>query len=636
MFVGHTPFDKGDIVLDSDLLVPLFEIEWHTNYRDMAFLWDDYSWESYMVKDTDQEVELWKDVTLCSSGIGSVTNSKLGMANIFDTEATRMGMSGVSSESPGAGAFTPYYGRQFEASQYMAPGKEVFVDYGEDYFQSRQDYAEVPRSEDYILADQLLERFRFLTETVPALMKTNTNTTTTTTTSSATHLSEDLYRLMVQDQPYKSRVLFAMPSNASTRIDDILMTGGTVNATFNESIRSLEWLEEHGRCIDHIKDGVSTLPHAGRGAFANRFIPKGGLVAPAPLIHIGDRDVLTMYRPLPEKRGKRQNTLRALDEPTHQQLLLNYCFGHKDTTLLLCPYGSMMTSINHSHDHPNVRVQWSSPQNMRHPEWLNQTYLAWYRTMHAGLSFDVIALRDIEEDEEIFMDYGVEWETAWQEHVASFDVPRRGYVPAFEMNDQMDLPIKTIFETDYELIDGISTYCRKHMVDLALRQEVDDEEEEEEDGDEKEVFYRCRVVHRNHKDSYIAEVFSRVREVHPSGMWNMDIDEVKYVLFDVPRDTFYFRDAAYERDHHQEWSFRHEMQIPDDLLPDAWRVYGLETTMQGGEETKKEETVVAADSRAANNAWRVEKTVAQNESARNLVGPNSPSGRVCVGAHESP
>jgi hypothetical protein len=58
-------------------------------------------------------------------------------------------------------------------------------------------------------------------------------------------------------------------------------------------------LEENGQCMDNIKDGVSTIPDAGRGAFANRFIPKGGLVAPAPLIHIPDRSIFTMYAHLP-------------------------------------------------------------------------------------------------------------------------------------------------------------------------------------------------------------------------------------------------------------------------------------------------------------------------------------------------
>ena len=566
MYVGHASYQKGDIVGNADPVVPLFEIEWHNGNRPFPFLWMEYAWTASIFEELVYEVEFGEDdVTACSPGIGSMPNCRLNMVNLEDVEHTpRIGMSGVSSESPGAGAFTPYYGRQFRAVTAIAPGMELFVDYGEGYFESRHDYDMMPRVEDYVLADQMLELFRFLQHIVPAMTKPHNN------------ISEDLYHLMVHDHPFMSRTMHAMPSN-TTMIDDIVMTGGTSNATFNESIRTLQWLEENGSCMDNIKDGVSTIPHAGRGAFANRFIPKGGLVAPMPLIHMGDRDVLTMYRPKPQKQGKR-HAIRDLDQPTHQQLLLNYCFGHKDTTLLLCPCGSVTASINHSHDRPNAGIQWS--QHMRHPEWLNQTVLAWNHIRHAGLSFDVVALRDIQEDEEILIDYGLEWETAWQEHVASFDVPRRGYMPAFEMNAHIDLQIKTVFEADYELIDGILTYCRKHMVELVRG--IDEEGDEDEDEDDTDLYF-CRVVHRNHNDSYVAEVLSRFNTEHPSRMWEVDVDVVEYVLFDAPRDTFYFRDVPYQRDHHQEWAFRHDMRIPDELLPPAWRRQALVTYDVGKE-----------------------------------------------------
>jgi hypothetical protein len=49
------------------------------------------------------------------------------------------------------------------------------------------------------------------------------------------------------------------------------------------------WLEEDGECMDNVRDGTSTIPHAGRGqTFANRKSPKGSLLATAPisLIHV--------------------------------------------------------------------------------------------------------------------------------------------------------------------------------------------------------------------------------------------------------------------------------------------------------------------------------------------------------------
>lgn len=561
IFAGHRSYEKGDLVSDYDLVIPLFEIDWHNGHQLYHFLWDEYVWSSVMFDGMDQEVETKKNVNGCSGGFGAAVNCRMNLVNVADTATgTMLGMSGVSSESPGAGAFTPYYGRQFQALKRIPPGMEMYASYGRRYFETRSAYATVPMPPDYQNADSLLMSFRELERTVPALSRGPTSVT----------LQEDLYNLVAHHFAIKSRTMYALPSNVS-QIDHVLATGGTANSTYTDSIRDLDWLEEHGQCMDNIKDGVSQIPHAGRGAFANRFIPQGGLVAPLPLIHIGDRNILTMYESMLDRQ--RGVLRRNISEPYHKQLLLNYCFGHRDTSLLLCPYGLLTALINHSHQQPNAKIVWS--KNLRHPEWLNESYHRWYKTDHTGLSFDVVALRDIDEDEEILIDYGEEWERAWQEHVARFDRPRRGYMPAFEMNQQVELQIKTIYETDYEQDEGIYTYCRKTIVDMALGEDdalFDDEHLTVEVKDlEDKGCYPCRVVHRNHNDSYVAELFYRADKEHPLGIWDVHVDRVKYVLFDVPRDTFYFRDAIYTRDHHQYWTFRHDMRIPDDILPIAWR-----------------------------------------------------------------
>ena len=52
-----------------------------------------------------------------------------------------------------------------------------------------------------------------------------------------------------------------------------------------------------------------------------------------------------------------------------------------------------------------------------------------------------------------------------------------------------------------------------------------------------------------------------------------DMTNITYngeVLFAVPRDAFVFQDVLYSRDHHLQSSFRHEMMIPNDMMPKAW------------------------------------------------------------------
>jgi hypothetical protein len=117
----------------------------------------------------------------------------------------------------------------------------------------------------------------------------------------------------------------------------------------------------------------------------------------------------------------------------HQQLLLNYCFGHRDSTLLLCPYVSAVVNhaptSNDGHagvDVPtaNVKIVWSN-KITAHPEWRDMPIISWAYTNQAGLGFEYEALRDIAAGEEVFVDYGDEWQAAWDEHVANWNPPDR-------------------------------------------------------------------------------------------------------------------------------------------------------------------------------------------------------------------
>jgi hypothetical protein len=81
--------------------------------------------------------------------------------------------------------------------------------------------------------------------------------------------------------------------------------------------------------MDNLIMGPSTIPHAGRGAFAKRKIRAGGLVSPAPLVQIPDKTILDMHKitfSLDDDGNKVFR--RANDIVIGQQLLLNYCYGH--------------------------------------------------------------------------------------------------------------------------------------------------------------------------------------------------------------------------------------------------------------------------------------------------------------------
>jgi hypothetical protein len=193
----------------------------------------------------------------------------------------------------------------------------------------------------------------------------------------------DLWNI-IKTFPYATRERQALP----VKHDD------AVRAIYEDiekenSIRSVEHLKEHGKCMDNIVADISSITHAGRGAFATRFIPKGGLVAPAPLVHIADKATTNIYT--------RDETALV----THQ-IILNYMFGHPNSTVSLFPYSSNVAYINHHATEYNTEVRWANDFSFFHKdEWLSKSVDFLEKQWTTGLMLEFIALRDIQAGEEV-------------------------------------------------------------------------------------------------------------------------------------------------------------------------------------------------------------------------------------------
>ena len=356
-----------------------------------------------------------------------------------------------------------------------------------------------------------------------------------------------------------SRIIQALPTETS-KLENVHNVG-IVKALVNETIRDMDWLEKHGKCLDNIRPGRSTIRQAGRGAYATRFIPQGGLVTVAPLIHIPDRSVLNMYQPRNDDKedDDEEYEYRNLTGPIKYQLLLNYCFGHSNSTMLLSPYGYLTSLINHSRDKPNTRIVWSEDEFLRHPEWRDLAPKKLLDEWHAGLAFDFIALRDIQEGEEIFLDYGAEWEDAWNEHVRNWKPPKgaESYKTASEMNEDIDSVLPTIYES-VKIPGSVSLRVQNYYRLLAGRKGP---------SNPLRCFILDRYENRYGETLYMVETYTASN----SGQTEQTIIRPKDILFGIPRDAFVFMDVALARDHSQAWSFRHEIMIPDDIFPEAWK-----------------------------------------------------------------
>jgi hypothetical protein len=216
---------------------------------------------------------------------------------------------------------------------------------------------------------------------------------------------------------------------------------------------SLSELQEHGVCVDVLDIQQShTIPRVQTGAtqwgaFARQSIRKGDVVAVSPVIHM-DRSQVEIYQQQyiggeeaedeeedeavtgesPRRREPhpmpmfREHGIEYASHVVGVQMLINYCYGHPGSDLLLWPIAPGVNFINHPNPNqkPNVQIQWSSRLH-------NSTYIRNNVPLMELLEFsagamviEYVALSDIAAGDEILLDYGDAWVHAYQNHTSSF------------------------------------------------------------------------------------------------------------------------------------------------------------------------------------------------------------------------
>jgi SET domain len=380
-------------------------------------------------------------------------------------------------------------------------------------------------------------------------------------------IAKDVWNI-VASVPWESRSTNALPR-----------TYEAVMKTADKGIRSLyqpaaqkpfEEIQAQGRCIDNIRHARSTLPDAGRGAFASRPMVTGQVITGSPLLHIPDREFVSMYKIEPDPTNPGGRWKRNLDEKIGHQILLNYCWGHDQTTILLCPYGVGVSYINHNKTKANVKIQWTKDGELSHnASFVDIDPLKLLHDYKVHLAFDYVATRDIKEGEELFLDYGDAWEEAWNDHVANWEPSERWkhYAPAEVWNVKLaNTPIRT--ENEQEL-DPYPSHIlvRAHPL---LRKRTYREDFAALDNNPWKITekgFTCIVRTRRYDRNAMTFVYDvSVDTENEDGVYLHTLE-----LNDVPRNALAFVDVPYSTDIHQRGVFRHELGIPDEMLSDAWK-----------------------------------------------------------------
>jgi len=418
-----------------DIVIPIHDIELHNDYKPVKWLISDYTWTASKLG-VDVEAKRVKGL---APGLGALANNHQALKNIAfrgvpsnDNEGLHHG--GLHrGKHPGAGSITPYYGLKHYATSSIEAGSELFHDYGSTWGERRANVlGPIPLQEHYDKSDKVIACFhKFLTNASLSVHHTlakdiwnHVRTITNRTDDTSNVITDPRLNSKRIAAPLKN-----MLSDRSCRVQDVrtetalnfsytylqtAMNDGSARASLPNFIRSLSWLEKNGRCMDGLSMGPSSVREAGRGAFATRNYVTGNVITTTPLLPI-NRSLLETYQFSMNHPGKRKSATKL-----GRQLLFNYCFGHRASSLVFFPYAPAVTMINHGGGRvTNARIDFSNISwNQR--GWQSDSAEELLNKGKSGLVLDIIATKPIQSGDEVFLDYGREWDRVWQRHVDSW------------------------------------------------------------------------------------------------------------------------------------------------------------------------------------------------------------------------
>ena len=584
LFAGQT-YKQDSILPFSELAIPLIDFFADFNRgkphgSDVLEFLENYLW-------TQEKIgSMWEGVISAPGivpGIGVLANYHSTYSNADFLQASILLRETKDDEfikKPGEanlirGAVTPYSNATLKATQHIPAGMEIFADFGEvwDGNFTENIYQDKIHRYDYNIADEIVNKMVNLYEKHPDL---------------SLDMKEDIMDFMLQKVlttvagPNAKTINSLIPDNPR-KLKKVQEAGGTFMYRYRDMIRTSEWLEENGFCLDTIRHGVSTIPNAGRGAFAARDIKEGEIITITPMVHIADKDLLTMYRIEFVENEENDTEEAEYDEtegPLGKQILLNYAFGHPESSMIFVPTGPQVTLINNGARDANAHVKWAESNDpMENPSsYLDLSVDDMAQVKESVLMMKVVAARDIGVGEEITINYGNSWQKAWDSYEEKWKITKEGKPHPLKAEDlrimyknkPLETP-ETIEENPYP--DDILTLC------FLFTDERPDGEQmtNQEFGTEINQFIGpTKYEAYDSKSLYLVSVLDRMEA--PGFFYNYTVraslgdDEEEFAdVVDVPHSACTFFDSHYSSDIHLEDAFRHPIGMPESLIPVSWR-----------------------------------------------------------------
>jgi hypothetical protein len=279
--------------------------------RAWIHMWNNYWWGRGVPDHVSYEADV--AVVDYQTGFGSLPNHHCLLDSLTtqypdpaydDTLVNRF-------KDPGAGAFSYNMGREFIVTRDVVAGDELFLNYG--YCKHDDDVPDwtklIPMTGDFKLAAKMTW------EQVHGRQNGVAYNPITGQLVIPVGTNKRVADLLPQTKAQLTELSFAVKKKAD--LPEYLAKHMGLTQ------RTPDWIRSHGMCMEHMVPRKSTLPQAGQGGVAQHRIRQGEMVVPVPLLQIMDKDALALF-------GRKGNRIGS-------QLLLNYCFGHPESSeYILC------------------------------------------------------------------------------------------------------------------------------------------------------------------------------------------------------------------------------------------------------------------------------------------------------------
>jgi hypothetical protein len=333
----------------------------------------------------------------------------------------------------------------------------------------------------------------------------------------------------------------------------------------------------------------STVPEAGRGAFARRAIKSGEIISPIPTVLIGQRDLLEMFEiemtdpnPAPSNQRATRKPIQVFnrEHPLGKQLVTNYCYGHPESSLFLLPQAPMVNYVNHAPtgEQVNAHLRWSTHDFVANDVATHDHTVEEVMNFRSNMVvLELVADKDIAAGEEVFINYGPEWMAAWDEYKTSWEQKHK--------NDN-SWPLKaediraTFKDRPYPvgtttmLPDGTATVC------FIKTTEADDGTPNANDQDQEILKWVGPVAYQDYigVDATFCDLIEVKEDGKGSWVYRAKArppgsrkEDVLVEVYGIPHVAITVVDQPYRSDVLNPNAFRHYIAVPDQQWPQLWR-----------------------------------------------------------------